>query len=278
VRAEHPGNNGTRAFVLGTLVCRRLYHDLVQMYKRKMPRRTTRTARKRAAPPAGERAAALGGIRGEISAILAVRDAERRAVPPSAASLKRRADIIAAAIQVIARDGIRGCTITALERETGFARGHFSYHFKSKEEIIGLAFATVGSDWATTQIKAAVGERAADRLEGHVRAAVAWVLRRPDYFRCLMSFRVEMMRNPQAFPPAASIRKQMWEACAGMIRQGTAEGDFGPRTDPDLEARALFGTVDGMLMYAAMDATFCPADELADRVWRTVADRLTAST
>jgi AcrR family transcriptional regulator len=193
--------------------------------------------------------------------------------------MTRRADIIAAAIQVIARDGIRGCTITALERETGFARGHFSYHFESKEEIIGLAFASVGSDWATTQIQAAaIGDSARERLEHHVRAAVDWVLRRPDFFRCLMVFRVEMMRDPSVFPPAAKIRRQMWEACAGMIREGTAEGAFRPRSDPESEARTLFGTIDGFMMYATMDPDFVPGGNLADRVWQVVAERLGATT
>ena len=63
----------------------------------------------------------------------------------------RRAGIIAAAIRVIARDGIRACTISALEHETAFARGHFTYHFATKEEIIQLAFATVAGDWPCSE-------------------------------------------------------------------------------------------------------------------------------
>jgi AcrR family transcriptional regulator len=216
----------------------------------------------------------MRGISGEIAKILAVGGSSAQRLHPSTASLARRADIIAAAIRVIARDGIRGCTVTALERATGFARGHFSYHFKSKEEIIGLAFAAVGSDWATTQIRAAVGASARERLEGHVRAAAEWVQQRPDYFLCLMNFRVEMMRNPATFPPAAQIRRQMWAACADIIREGVTEGSFRPRADPLVEARTVFGTIDGLLMYSVMDSTFCAAAELSDLVWRIVADRL----
>jgi AcrR family transcriptional regulator len=190
------------------------------------------------------------------------------------AATNRRAEIIAAAIQVIARDSIRACTISALEHETGFARGHFTYHFRSKDEIIGLAFAAVGSDWATAQVEATVGDTARERFERRVRAAVAWVQRRPDSFRCLMSFQVEMMRNPDAFPPAARIRSQIWEPGAQMIRDGTAEGAFHPRTDPAIEARTIFALVDGLLMHSVMDPSFCPAGELGARVWAVVADRL----
>ena len=190
------------------------------------------------------------------------------------ASVARRSEIIAAAIRVIARDGLRACTVSALESETGFARGHFTYHFTSKEEIISLAFLTVGSDWAAFQMQQASGETARERLETQIRAAVAWGQTRPEYFRCLMNFRVEMMRDPGAFPRAPEIRAQFLEAAATTIRQAVAEGEFRPDLDPPWEARVLFAVVDGMLMHAAMDVAFCAPEQLADRAWAVVSDRL----
>src|SRR5262245_36689045 len=88
------------------------------------------------------------------------RDGEAQAGKPArgrSRSSARRTEIIAAAIRVIARDGIRACTVSALEQATGFARGHFTYHFDSKEEIIALAFAAVGGDWATNLIQTTTG-------------------------------------------------------------------------------------------------------------------------
>ena len=190
------------------------------------------------------------------------------------ASVARRSEIIAAAIRVIARDGIRACTVSALESETGFARGHFTYHFSSKEEIIALAFAAVGSDWATFQIQQTQGHTARERLETQIRAAATWGRDRPEYFRCLMNFRVEMMRDPSAFPRAPEIRAQFLEAAAATIRQAMEEGDFRPDLDPPWEARIVFAVVDGFLMHAAMDAAFCPPNELPDRVWKVVSERL----
>jgi len=190
------------------------------------------------------------------------------------ATTARRTEIIEAAIRVIARDGIRACTVSALEHATGFARGHFTYHFKSKEEIIGLAFATVGSDWATNQIEHVSGETARERLESQIRAAARWGQQRPEYYRCMMNFRVEMMRDPRAFPRAPKIRAQFLAAAAATIRQGMEEGSFRPDLDPALEARMVFAVVDGFLMHAAMDVAFCPPEELCDRVWGLVADRL----
>jgi AcrR family transcriptional regulator len=192
------------------------------------------------------------------------------------ASTARRTEIIAAAIRVIARDGIRACTVSALEQATNFARGHFTYHFDSKEEIIALAFATVASDWATNLIASTTGTTARARLESQVRAAVLWGQRQPEYFRCLMNFRVEMMRDRTAFPRAPEIRAQFLEAAAEFISQAMREGDFRRDLDAPFEARALFAIVDGFLMHAAMDVVFCLPEELADRVWAVVAHRLVA--
>jgi hypothetical protein len=55
-----------------------------------------------------------------------------------------------------------------------------------------------------------------------------------------------------------------------------AEGDFRADLDPAWEARVVFALVDGFLMHAAMDVAFCPPEQLADRAWRIVADRLLA--
>jgi AcrR family transcriptional regulator len=201
-----------------------------------------------------------------------------RASKTRPASTARRTEIVAAAIRVIARDGIRACTVSALEHATGFARGHFTYHFDSKEEIIALAFATVGSDWATNQIQHATGATARERLECQIRAAAHWGQQRPEYFRCLMNFRVEMMRDPSAFPRAPEIRAQFLETAATTIRQGMTEGDFRADLDPRWEARVVFAVVDGFLMHAAMDVAFCPPAEMADRAWRVVGDRLLVRT
>jgi hypothetical protein len=89
-----------------------------------------------------------------------------------------------------------------------------------------------------------------------------------------MNFRVEMMRDPSAFPRAPEIRAQFLEVAANTVRQAMAEGDFRPDLDPAWEARVLFAVVDGFLLHAAMDVAFCAPDELADRAWMVVAERL----
>lgn len=82
--------------------------------------------------------------------------------------------------------------------------------------------------------------------------AARWGQERPEYFRYLMNFRVEMMRDPSAFPRAHEIRAQFLDRAATTIRQGMAEGDCRPDLDPPREGRMLFAVVDGFLMHAAI--------------------------
>ena len=247
-----------------------LYHGVVCLYKGKVAPEGSELPPSQSVPRDTQ---AIAEVRETLAVIMAGRPPTGGA-KQSAASLARRADIIAAAIRVIARDGIRACTVSALERETSFARGHFTYHVRSKEEIIGLAFATVGADWIATQARAAADAAGAARLEQRIRAAVAWVQKRPAYFLCLMNFRVEMMRDASLFPLAPQFRAQIWDVSAEMIREGVVTDEFHPRTDPAIEARILFATIDGMLMHSAMDPDYCPREELADRIWEVVATRL----
>ena len=66
----------------------------------------------------------------------------------------------------------------------------------------------------------------------------------------------------------------MHEAIGHQLPQMIAEGAVPARLDPDAEARTIFAVVDGMLMYSVLDAGFCPAETLADRVWGVILDRL----
>lgn len=60
--------------------------------------------------------------------------------------------------------------------------------------------------------------------------------------------------------------------------EGIAEGAFHPRSDPARESRTIFAIVDGFLMHCAMDPSFCPADQLEDRVCAVIVDRLCGPT
>lgn len=44
------------------------------------------------------------------------------------------------------------------------------------------------------------------------------------------------------------------------------------------ESRTIFAIVDGFLMHCAMDPSFCPADQLEDRVCAVIVDRLCGPT
>jgi AcrR family transcriptional regulator len=67
---------------------------------------------------------------------------------PKAQSVRdlRRSQIVAAARTVIAGEGLKALTITALEAKLSFTRGVITYHFKNKAEIVDAVFEDVVSE------------------------------------------------------------------------------------------------------------------------------------
>ncbi len=52
----------------------------------------------------------------------------------------RRAEIIEAAVAVIAEEGIQELSLSAIEARSGMSRGQLTYYFKSKEDILLAVF------------------------------------------------------------------------------------------------------------------------------------------
>jgi AcrR family transcriptional regulator len=59
----------------------------------------------------------------------------RREVAPA-----RRAQIVEAAVAVIAEQGIQNLSLSAIEKKAGMARGHLTYYFPAKEKILLAVF------------------------------------------------------------------------------------------------------------------------------------------
>jgi AcrR family transcriptional regulator len=52
----------------------------------------------------------------------------------------RKAQVVEAAVAVIAEQGIQGLSLSAIEEKAGMARGHLTYYFPAKEDILLAVF------------------------------------------------------------------------------------------------------------------------------------------
>jgi AcrR family transcriptional regulator len=81
-------------------------------------------------------------------------------------SEERRAQIIAAAIKVIAREGFTNTRMDAVSAESGLSKGLLYWYFKSKEEIIiAIADLLFGAEFRKMQSISAEGQSARARLD-----------------------------------------------------------------------------------------------------------------
>jgi AcrR family transcriptional regulator len=60
--------------------------------------------------------------------------------PNSAVARKRRDEIVTAAAEIISTQGLHRLSLAKIERKTGMARGHLTYYFRTKEDILLAVF------------------------------------------------------------------------------------------------------------------------------------------
>ena len=60
--------------------------------------------------------------------------------PETAVARKRRDDIVSAAAEIISTEGLHRLSLAKIEQKTGMARGHLTYYFRTKEDILLAVF------------------------------------------------------------------------------------------------------------------------------------------
>lgn len=59
----------------------------------------------------------------------------------------RRAEILAAASELLRTDGVRGCTVRGVAERAGVSKGVIHYYFADAHELVDLAFARLAGDY-----------------------------------------------------------------------------------------------------------------------------------
>ncbi|MER6912374.1 TetR family transcriptional regulator [Streptomyces sp. NPDC000594] len=114
-------------------------------------------------------------------------------------NLARRAALVDAAIEVLARDGARGLTFRAVDEEADVPKGTASNYFANRDDLLNQAGARVYErlrpDEATAGALLAGRTSRAD-LAALVREAVDRVAAFPTGYLALMELRLEATRRP----------------------------------------------------------------------------------
>jgi len=138
--------------------------------------------------------------------------------------IARRAQIVQAAIETIARDGYRAASFARIAAQAGLSStGLISYHFGTRDELLREVTTEVQSRMGThmhARLQAA-GESAAERLRTYLEASIEFI----DAHRGEMRALLEIFFNAGGVydtEPEQTVRSEIEQ----ILRDGQASGEF----------------------------------------------------
>jgi AcrR family transcriptional regulator len=170
---------------------------------------------------------------------------------------RRRRQIVEAAVAVIAEQGIQNLSLSEIEKKASMARGHLTYYFPAKEDILlavfdhllGLMYERVGTPGG--------GDPCDQRGWDWVRHLLAMVLLRPP---ASPEFHALQYTFLSQIGHRADLRKRLaslYEEWRGNLTRGMA-GELADSPDPPAADPRLLGTLvqailHGLAMQLAAD-------------------------
>jgi len=100
---------------------------------------------------------------------------------------RRKAEIIESIVDIVSREGFEGLSFDRIGQSTGMAKSHVVYHFKSKPEMIRIAFQYTLNSAQQLVLKELEGSAPGlDRLLSHMHAHFTWLMERPSQVQYLL--------------------------------------------------------------------------------------------
>ncbi len=162
----------------------------------------------------------------------------------------RRAELISAALHVVAASGVGEATIRNIARIAGVSKGSIHYYFKSKEELLGAAFREHDRRFFDTVSKrvisaSSVGERlhilAAACFPDDASASVEWSL--------IIEILQLADRHDAVRTVSDDAHAQWMRLVRDVIGEGIAAGELNATLDLELVANEFWALVDGLGFY-----------------------------
>ncbi|BAW07926.1 TetR/AcrR family transcriptional regulator [Nocardia seriolae] len=182
--------------------------------------------------------------------------------------LARRAQIVEAAIEVIADQGYANASFAKIAKQAGLSStGMISYHFRGKgdliREVVTRIMATAGES-VVARLDAEAGYRA--RMRAYFAANLALVATYPKHMRALSNIAANATTDdPHLFGLVDQLGATA-AAQAEILRAGQRGGVFRD-FDPAVMVMAIRGSLDAAIARAAVDPGFdtdATARELAE--------------
>lgn len=150
-----------------------------------------------------------------------------------------RERIVAAALAIVAEQGYRGCSVSAVAERAGVATGSVYRHFPGKADLVAEVFRTASQREVDAVAKAAELEASVhERVTAVIETFAGRALRAPRMAYALIAEPVD----PAVDAERLIFRRAYAEVITGHIAAGVAAGLL-PAQDPRLTATALVGAI-----------------------------------
>ncbi|QDP95136.1 TetR family transcriptional regulator [Microlunatus elymi] len=154
----------------------------------------------------------------------------------------RRAQILDAAVDVLAERGYNGASLSAIAERIGVSKGVISYHFAGKDELLREVVSSVladSRDYMGPRVESATSYAAA--LHAYVQSNLEFL----DQNRHRIVALIEVVNGtpPDRPAPYGPGHRNAVRSLTGMLERGQQSGEFG-KFDPHFVAVALRAAID----------------------------------
>ncbi|RMG43923.1 MAG: TetR/AcrR family transcriptional regulator [Acidobacteria bacterium] len=174
--------------------------------------------------------------------------------------------LLAAAAELMARQGFSQTTIRDVARATGYSLAGMYYYFKSKEDLLfQIQLRTFTSLLEQQQEALARGGTAEERLRRFVRGHLGFFVEHFNELK-VCTFELESL-SEEAYREIEAVRRRYYRLAAGVIAELMGRDGGNPETDRAVRHATLFvfGSLNWIFMWFDPERDG-PVDALADEV------------
>ncbi|ODT89817.1 TetR/AcrR family transcriptional regulator [Phenylobacterium sp. SCN 70-31] len=159
---------------------------------------------------------------------------------------QRRRQFAAAALAVIAREGLEGLTMRDVAKEAGFTTGALTHYFKSKDEVL-IAVSEQGAEIVRPMMdEAATGMSARAALRDLLYTILPTSTAMKAQWRCWLAFWERGVHSPQVQRVMRERYVEYMGRVSIVIRRAQDQGEAPRDIDVEHVAREIIALIDGL--------------------------------
>ena len=181
-------------------------------------------------------------------------------------SAERQQEIVEAVLDLIAKQGIQGVTMTRIADRVGITEAALYRHFRGKLEIVAATIDTAFDELHAMLTASAGGGTMCEMLKNVLTAHLRFIEKRPGMARILFSDEVHF--NSPALRKKLSQRgEQVASLIAGLLHAGSAAGEL--QADLDVKSATVLyrGIIQAQVLLWAHAETKGRLVDSADGIW-----------